>query len=851
MADPVYGAVGPTDDFQFDPFTADAQDLKRKYLEAITAKLRASTMGADTPMWQVGRNLGADIGAEFKLKDVESKRQELVSRAREMENAALESAPPEIKALVQNPSTRKEGVALLQKWSQQNLDQQAIESSGLNEALYGGGGQSLPGAVSAAGGNRGPNYDRILALSTHGNPAVAAKAKAILESQYFKGEDPSHNVFRVPGGGQREDPVLTQAYLNAHPQPPVTYDLPSGETFQGPRTSGSAGSQPGVAPQPQSQPGVAPQPQGQMPSPGQAQVGWQIPPEVQAQRDQQRLAMLNQENAQIQQEIGRTRDPRAQATLAQEQKAIQFEIAETQKRLGAASTQGAPMPQVQGPGGTPMPQQGGYAPPVPMPPPQTTFRPGTQPGATVKDPLALKEYEKRMELRATAAEKELGTPTKLTDTEDTLARMRDLNKKGVYTGKAATWGMQVEDVVGGFFGKKSQTAVNTEQFDKEAADLKASIIKDYGTGNSISDADLIAVAKRVPDAYQDPRTRAAIIEEIQGKIDASKWENPRIRFLTENGMPLAEAQIRAHDEYKIKFREAEAAKKRQSSALPGTVNALGPPGTTEIPPNPTGAGSTTRSVLPATSAKTASLDERLKAEGGGGIERYGEDLGNSLAQFRNAGPWTKGGREGFTDAVRNWAEGIREVGGQGNREAVPAERARQAELYANEPGYAQSKEFWNVASNPVSWIPAGTVARAGMSGAAIAGLQPSESATDQVLSAIKGGTIGLVLGTAAKAVAPTHVTAEELANRFGVRDVANALNVLRAWDPTATLTTLYRILNSASNITRRVAGLKNFPNAGAAAQTATDMARRVLGQSGGAWETNSDPTGSRYQYNEP
>jgi hypothetical protein len=227
-----------------------------------------------------------------------------------------------------------------------------------------------------------------------------------------------------------------------------------------------------------------------------------------------------------------------------------------------------------------------------VPPVQQTYRPGTEPGATRTDIPAIEAYKKQEEARQAAGEKFLGAENKIGDTEDALDRMRKLNKAGVYTGMASSAGMVVEDVLGGVFGQKSQTAVNTELFKKDSADLLAAILKDYGSGNGISDADLKAAANRIPAANDDPRVRAQKIEDLQTKIDGFKWQLPRIRAYLDNNIPLGEAQIRAKDDYRAAQAEQERSKKQQ--ALPNAViaadNAM--PGPTSIPPSSAGTGST-------------------------------------------------------------------------------------------------------------------------------------------------------------------------------------------------------------------------------------------------------------------
>jgi hypothetical protein len=245
-------------------------------------------------------------------------------------------------------------------------------------------------------------------------------------------------------------------------------------------------------------------------------------------------------------------------------------------------------------------------------------------------------------------------------------------------------------------------------------------------------------------------------------------------------------------------------------------------------------------ALPSVRAKTDELDKKLREEGGGGFLGFMGDINRSAEQLKNAGPWTKGGREGMKDAFGNLWEGTKEAVGQGDRSTVPAERARQAELYAKEPGYAQAKEFWNVAGNPISYIPAATVPRAVASGAAIMGLQPAENATEQAWNAIKGGLTGGAMSTVAKTFTPG------IPNNPTIPDfVHEAVQAVGSVVPgTQKASAIMRALRWADN-------LKTPENLSPYAIALVDRLRKVAGQSTGAFEDINAQSGNRYQYTGP
>lgn len=248
-----------------------------------------------------------------------------------------------------------------------------------------------------------------------------------------------------------------------------------------------------------------------------------------------------------------------------------------------------------------------------------------------------------------------------------------------------------------------------------------------------------------------------------------------------------------------------------------------------------------RPAMPSVRAKTAELDKRLREEGGGGILGFMSDINRSAENLKYATPLSEGGREGMKDALSNLVEGTLEATAHGNRAGVKDERIRQARMEAELPGYAQAKNFWNVAGNPLSYVPAGTVLKAAGTGAGIMGLQPAENATEQAWNAVKGAFIGGGLGAVAKTFTPGTP------NNPTIPDfVHEATQAVGSVVPgTQKAAAIMKAIRWADN-------LKTPENLSPYAIALIDKLRKVAGQSTGAFEDINEQLGpSRYQYRGP
>jgi hypothetical protein len=316
----------------------------------------------------------------------------------------------------------------------------------------------------------------------------------------------------------------------------------------------------------------------------------------------------------------------------------------------------------------------------------------------------LEIYKKQMEARETAFNKKQETAPNIPETEMILQRMRDLNKKEMYTGNTAL-PMAVEGLYSMVAGHKSEKGRNTELFGMDSGDLQAAIIKDYGSGNSISDADLVATAKRVITAGMDPKSREIAIQRLQDKLDAHKFMQPILRQYVQQGVPPQEALNAAWEQYKgfqaQQKAQAEAAK-AETTAKAEAAKAASPTSTPSRP-TPIGPEGQTYSMRNPNSALSQTVDA-------------------------------------LTDVAKNTGRGAMNLVGLGDREAAVADVERQQGREASEPIYRGAKQIADVAKYAPA-LALGPLGGAGYS-ALMSASQPKESLTGQLMSGTGDAAIG-------------------------------------------------------------------------------------------------------------
>jgi hypothetical protein len=329
------------------------------------------------------------------------------------------------------------------------------------------------------------------------------------------------------------------------------------------------------------------------------------------------------------------------------------------------------------------------------------------PGVAKASPEEVHRFNKQVETRETAASKAEEKYPNIPETEMIINRMRALNKQKMYTGSIAL-PMTVENLISTFTGGKTERGRNTELFGMDSGDLQAAIIKDYGSGNSISDADLVATANRVITAGMDPKSREAALDRLQEKLNAYKFMTPLLRQLREQSVPEKEAAAYAWEKYKEHKAQQDAAKaaaKAESDAKAEAAKAASP---NSVPKGPVGPEGQTHSMKNPNSALSQTMDA-------------------------------------IGDTVKNHARGAQNLFGFGDREAAVADVERQKARAESEPIYGGAKNIVDTAK----YAPALALGPwgAGGVGAAISATEPKESATEQIMSgggdaAVSAATMG-------------------------------------------------------------------------------------------------------------
>jgi hypothetical protein len=140
------------------------------------------------------------IGSEREMRNVESERRQLAQKFHtDLSNMAGAQEDPEIRAMLSNPLTAKQGIAMMQDAHKRKLAKQDYEAA---NAVFNRGrsqGSALPNATAAVGGGQIPSREELMELENHWNPAVKARAKQMLEA-YYTPQDPNKTHFLRPDG---------------------------------------------------------------------------------------------------------------------------------------------------------------------------------------------------------------------------------------------------------------------------------------------------------------------------------------------------------------------------------------------------------------------------------------------------------------------------------------------------------------------------------------------------------------------------------------------------------------------------------------------------------------------------
>jgi len=842
-------------DYSLDPFQIEETELdeKRKAAMAQLLRIGSSQSPLNNPAMAF-QNAYHGATARDDLEAIGPQKRDLARRANIAFEKSIEGVRPEVANLLRNPALRATGEAQLGK----DLDQKRWNDEDERDAamdMFRRGGESSEGGGSA-------DYVNALRLATSNDPRRAKRGEVLLKQ--LAPFDSSHNVRGTLSGGSREDPGATGAYRqreqargdntlvdvklpngqiqqmlrgDAYAEGYLKRPAPSGDStypattpyptvagpVSGPIPSGSGRSSPlagavaaesgGNGRDPLTR--IIPQLEGWDPnnpvSPKGAVGPFQIMPENVAKLSRlagRPLDPMNPDDAELMathilsdgrrkygnndmavlahynggyaqgDAVAQGKPPPAQETQGYLQRAAQL-----LNPVGTAQAQ--PAPQSALPGAV----AASGAPPLQRP---STGVPGRS------DPVAQDIYKDQRKGRENTYQKDQ-TSGGVGDTHDILNKMEALHK--TWTGFTEV-PMFFENALSTATGSKTRRGQATEQFARLTGDMVASVLalKQYGTGNSISDADLLAVKERVISAKQDPSSRMALIQDMREFLNSAEWRDNRIREKVEaEGKPLIQAKNESYHEY-------QAYKKQRDKAQQ----------------NPIAAGSATQSALPASVDAAGGVPPGpMSPEERGGQNQGFEGGDTGVMDFLGSGqsykdmasalpitvarvitnPFTKSGREGTIDAYKNIWEGAKGLVGQSDREQAMADVAAQEKRADTDPRYAAARTVSTYA-NPltVAGGAATTIPRAVLAGGTLAALQPAPTATDQAMNAGIGATIGGVsqVGSRffpstkpsgairaaglddAKAAGPVTLTSPQLNPTLTGSKIANVLGVNEA-----------------------------------------------------------------------
>jgi hypothetical protein len=723
-------------DFSLDPFQVEEDELAARYKQAVAKSLRS---GANLEMGDIhGKTMSAfdSMQGRMEMPKIEKQRKELAAKYGDSLKEAISNQPPEVQQLVMHPATRTQGLEIMKKRSQMMLDQEEMNN------LRGGSGSALPQTAAAGGASDVPPYDILVKMTMSSNPTIAARGKAGIEA-YYKGHNPQDSVrygpngeavpipgaaaalgaaesakkgaaaqydmidVPAPGGGTTKMSVAEYQRMRAggSPEMPAPGPLGAGGGSVLPATRAAA-TQPGTAP---SGLNTAPAPSGpeaavraQMGNLG--MPGGQIPPEVQLQRDAQRLEMLKSE-------LQASRDPREAQALTQEIRQTQGRMERMAQSMGAPQ-QASALPQTAAAARGPE-SYANYTPPqAPVPQNRLGTTPSPQDLAAMEQWKAQQAGEQKS--RQEYLDKSSGGVADLQKRGTQLDEMTKLSGN-MPSGKVGNAVEGVLNDVSSWFGISNPRVVNAERFTGLANEMMGSLIKQFGTNPS--NVDLRTVAAMVPQAGSSQETRQLFLTQMKQFRDEQVAVQQAAAQMVRQGMPPDVAQQAAFQWYND-----------QQKGQGGGGNP------------PQAGGGNKPSALPST-AKAAGYQPEPGDGFLEGLPKKAMELPGSLI--------SGSGWEAAKDSYGNIIEGGKQLLGMGDREKWVAEKARQDAQRAKDPRYDQARQFHDIV-NPTALI-GGTattlpkvLASAGLQGAMQPGATLSDQLTEGAKSAFLGGTGSLV-----------------------------------------------------------------------------------------------------------
>lgn len=485
-------------EYGFDPYQAEEDDLKQKALEAaalLKVLRQPKQMYTQGGVLTSGQGAGDGFMQEMErsraqrtLDDLPRQRKALQERAQADLEASLSGAgaDEETRSLFRSPATRQQGAEVLKATlarRQQSKDYDAFRSQ------IGGSPQS-----SNAGA---PTADQLREMSVaHPNPMVKAWAKQQLEAYHPNSKDPDKLYPSREGGYQPDENAL--GFYGARrgveetaraAQDIVEVPIGGGRTQrmtraqavqmlggQQPQSPQSAGAPPvGV--------GVAP------PSAGAVGPGsGALPNAVRAAGGGAAGLSIPEEDAKVMMKI--ITDPQAdtatKSKLAQQLSAGGWNF---DSQTGRLEPKGQPSAPAQ----------------------------GSQFG--VSDPEAGKMRQMGMESGRKILDAERALVSKDTAALKTIQEMSELNQSGqVMTGPFAGPLFEAKRAAHLMGVRDDPQVAATEKYEKLKLTQLRDSLKAYGSGTGISNLDLITAQKTLPGLENTPEGRQLIIDYMQGQI---------------------------------------------------------------------------------------------------------------------------------------------------------------------------------------------------------------------------------------------------------------------------------------------------------------------------------------------
>ena len=789
------------DDFSLDPLQIQEDLLNNKYKAALATKLRASN--ASTANWDIAgqANNAYDRVSSVGIMAQDAKqRQALGDQYQRSMEAALEGAPPEIKAQVLSAGTREQGLKSFSRWNNIRSDQRERAAMDAEDAKSSPTGPSLGGGAVGAGdvtpvdpaiAQYSLDYKHAQQMIRSSDPDTSARGKAWMETLKLHGPDSNMiqgrngQVMTAPGSSAAlaagvtakkgaeypftDKPTMRDAgggqmeYSTEHrdiqrggggPQPSAPVSALPGATGAAPTVApasapispvsalpgatGAGTPPPSAAPVAQTGSALPGATGGMRAVPG----GMQVPPEVQMQRDGVRAQILYQEYQSL-----KNQPPTPQTQS--EMNAVSSEINMLMKQYGGKLP--GPTPPAlapgnnvtAGPGGEPPPQQGGpqqkAGPEMFLDPSTRIVPPTNNPGMAEQFKVQRAQQQAQM---TKIAEANANAPVVMANMEE-LKRLAASPTYHSTVDQVKGW---VGQNVGSMFdhsGKSTPEYSNTAQMLSVINATIGPYVKLLGSNPS--DADRSFTQEEFPKVGEDEATRLKKIDIINRRIQNTIEANSFVENAVNQGYTVTGAQ-NAYLKWK-------AYQKQQEQQAPGN-------------PTPAGSGqpapaSALPSAVSAAQANPAAYPQGQDTPGRGGngiwSREFAGDLANSAVSL--PGALMAQGGPAMKDSFGNVVEGTKELVGMGNRPAAMAEIERQNQLRKTDPQYNQARAFTDITGNPTSYVPGMSIPKIVGAGVLQGATQPQPTFSKQAEEGFNSGAIALGLGLASKVVPTTETSA--------------------------------------------------------------------------------------------